>query len=363
MTAPRPLDDEPAPPLPRILQELGMPDAPVRSPERAGVVNRVAIVGPAGAEVVVRCQRAPDAAEFECERWASDAARAAGIPTPRILAVGHLVDAGPADGGDLDAGSADGWAWSVQELVDGTLGEHAADPSAVWRELGRLSRRIARLDLAGAPDGLFSRFGRDLDAAWEQHHAYGLDELAPGDPLVGLGVYRDEDRSRLREILAGIGGTAGGTADGRARGSAGAGAPVEQGLLHGDLALRNVLLDADGQAVLIDWGSVRTGPVPLQETVHLLGVEDGDPGADGIRAFLTGFAGDEGGAGDTGDAGDAGDAGVDALLAQARALQVLETLDLVRWALDRAPAQIDQRARTARALVGRVLARGAGPLG
>lgn len=371
----------PAPPVGRILRSLGLPAAPLREPDWPGEVNRVAVAGPAGQQVVVRCQRsdAPGAevlAEFERERWASDAARAVGIPTPRILAVGHL----------------DGWAYSVQELVTGTLGEHAPDDGPLWRELGRLTHQVSRIDLADAPDGLFSRFGRDLDVAWRQHLEYGLAELAPGDPLVDLGVYRDADRERLREILLSIRAAAGdgvgaasgdgdvaaaGDAAGAAAGDgdgAAVDAPLRQGLLHGDLALRNLLITDDGEVVLIDWGSVRTGPVPLQEVVHLLGMEDWiataegrkyegrGPGEQGIRAFLEGYLDAQADEPEPqephsgqGSFRPPAPERVDRLLEQARALQMLETIDLVRWAIDQAPDQVEQRAHVARDLVARVL--------
>jgi hypothetical protein len=77
---------------------------------------------------------------FDVEQWCSRAAAEAGIATPATLARAQVR----------------GHSVIVQEFVP------------------------------GAPAGLFSRFGRDLDAAWIQHIDYNLEALTPGNPPCSL---------------------------------------------------------------------------------------------------------------------------------------------------------------------------------
>ncbi|MFP3393791.1 phosphotransferase, partial [Brevibacillus sp. SIMBA_076] len=88
-----------------------------------------------------------------------------------------------------------------------------------------------------APGALFSRFGRDLPAAWEEHLSYNVSALADDDALIALGVYAPGQLGRLRGILRSL-----------------RDVPFSFGLCHGDLAPRN-LIEREGGEVLIDWGA------------------------------------------------------------------------------------------------------------
>lgn len=142
--------------------------------------------------------------------------------------------------------------YSVQEAVEGDSAErHRGDD--LWRFLGESARKIANIDVRSAPEVSFSRFGRDLDAAWRSHVFYNLDQLTLADPLIPLGAYDADELRVLRAMVSSI-----------ARHN------FDQGLVHSDLALRNVILPTVGEPVLIDWGSARTGPVPHVNLINLL---------------------------------------------------------------------------------------------
>ncbi|NQX26429.1 phosphotransferase [Microbacteriaceae bacterium VKM Ac-2854] len=238
-----------------------------------GVENHVHRVRGPGLDAVLRTPVDPACADtYPLEAWAIGAARAAGVPSPPVLALGERVLV-------LEY-------WAPQgELTD------------PWRRLGALAAAVARIPLDSAPDALFSRFGRDLPAAWRAHVRYNVAALTPDDPL--LGAYPAADRERLRELIAPL-----------------AFAPFAHGLAHGDLAPRNLIPRAAAPA-LIDWGAASTGPAPWTELQRVY--QEQPP--DALAAFAVG-------AGVTLDSD---------ILALLHRLTVLRSLDLARWAREHRP--------------------------
>ncbi|WP_399540473.1 hypothetical protein [uncultured Frigoribacterium sp.] len=287
-------------------------------------------------DVVVRTPRdltgsAPDT--YPAERWAAEHAARHGVPTPPVLAYEPEFGEAPL---------------MIVEHVTSLPSER--DP---WRDLGRLAAALAEVplgaraaavvgddaDLSGpdvtvpdltvpevtVPDALLTRFGRDLPEAWRRHLRYGLDSLVPGDRLLGLGVYAERQRGPLRAALEQL---AVESADWR------------HGLVHGDLAPRNLVPRGADDPVLIDWGSARTGPVPWLELdrVHRWSALDGIVGADELRRFADGLGVD-----------------LDDSLPTLRRLALLHHLDLVRWALERRPDRLAREVEEARRAIARCL--------
>ena len=186
------------------------------------------------------------------------------------------------------------------------LGPDSVSGRHLWQVLGRYARKIHEFPITDhAPDSLFTRFGRDMPAAWRAHLAYHLAALTRADRLIALGVYPAEDQPRLRQLMLRLVDT-----------------PMRFGLSHGDLAARNVLVRPDRELVLIDWGSAACGPVPYTDLLTLLRdhEQNSDPSTDELVAFADGH-------------------GLDlvALMPTLDAIRKLTALDLVRWALDRRP--------------------------
>ncbi len=253
----------------------------------AGVVNHVLRVQGPGTDWVVRTPvdpREPD--EFPVERWATARASEVGIPSPRVVTTG----------------SYDGRPYLVWEHVAETPGL----PGSVWRWLGRYAALAGEIPCHDAPDGVFSRFGRDLPRAWRRHLDYNLGELGAGDRLLADGVYATADLPVLRGLVDGLGEV-----------------ELRFGLAHGDLAPRNLLTRGPtAPPLLIDWGSATTGPTPwtdLQRVHQWVG--------EGLvtRAQLAELS---------------AAAGLPLIPATERvlvAMSVLQHLDVARWALDQRP--------------------------
>lgn len=113
---------------------------------------------------------------------------------------------------------------------------------------------------------------------------------------------------------------------------------LRHGLVHGDLALHNLLVPPEPSAspVLLDWGSASTGPLPHLDVVLLLRNRDerANPTDTEIAHFLEGY-GRHG----------------PVLAAEIQEVRLLQALDLTRWALAHAPVRVAQTVVTARAVV------------
>ncbi|MCU1447695.1 aminoglycoside phosphotransferase family protein [Cryobacterium sp.] len=261
---------------------------PVAVTPLGGVVNEVFRVRGAGFDWVVRFPADPERRnEFPVEEWAMRAARQAGIPVPDVVGSGRLDDR----------------PYLVLQYCEPAV-DGLADP---WTWLGRYARSVGRLPLAGAPEAVFSRFGRDLPAAWQAHVAYNLDSLGADDPLRRDGAYAVEHRPALRALLAEL-----------------QAEPFDFGLAHGDLAPRNLIAPARPAApVLLDWGAAGTGPAPWTDLqrVYQSAVHDRTI----TPAALADFA------------AAAGTPMTEATERVLLALTVLRFLDLARWARERRP--------------------------
>ncbi|SDB89262.1 Ser/Thr protein kinase RdoA involved in Cpx stress response, MazF antagonist [Sanguibacter gelidistatuariae] len=289
----------------RIMALHGLPASPTAASPIPGVENEVTMVGPSRDRYVVRWPRDLAGGDFTAEIWAADRARACGVPTPEVVAAGIL----------------DKVSYSVHRYVEGRDGGSVRSPD-LWRTVGGYAAAIATVPLdAAAPDSLFSRFGRDLRAAWQAHLAYNLDALDDSDPLVALGVYTRSEQSRIRSAVEEL-----------VREPQGS--PLRHGLLHGDLALRNVVVPDDGPPVLIDWGSATTGPVPYTDLLHLLRARetDGAPDDAELEAFADGYG-----------------VNLTAIRPQLESLRLLAAVDLVRWARDRRPDRLEATIAAVRA--------------
>lgn len=277
----------------------------------AGVVNHVFVVRSGVRSWVVRFAIDPARVDMTgAEAWALRQAAAHGIPSPQVIGSGWL----------------DGVPYLVQTFVPGVSATEGRQVE-LWRTLGRYARIVQTIPLSpDAPDALFSRFGRNLPAAWDAHVRYNLGELAPTDPLIDLGVYL---RSRQGEIARRI-------QDLRSGG-------LTFGLNHGDLCLENLLLpEGGGPPVLVDWGSASAGPSPIADLVILLAKHRaGDLDDAELAAFADGFG-----------------VPLRELMYGIDDITLLAALDLVRWALANRPDLVHGIVTSSTREVTRLLGRG-----
>ena len=283
-----------------IAEENGLAPIGVEPIVDRGSVNHVFLVRTSGRSYVVRFARDPRRQDsYAVEAWCLARAAAVGIPSPVLVARGVL--------GQVP--------YLVQTFVDGAPGPTGG--LAEWRTLGRYARLIHAIPVTeDAPAGLFSRFGRDLPAAWRAHLDYNLDQLGPSDELIGLGVYSPDELPRLREVLLRLRSLRPGF-----------------GLTHGDLTLRNLLLPEGGAPVLLDWDTAAAGPTPYGDLLSLVRMqqEENDPDAAALAAFADGYS-----------------LRLPELLPTLHDQLVLGQLDLVRWAREQRPDLVADTVAAAR---------------
>lgn len=259
-----------------------------------GNQNHVVRVRSVDDDVVVRFARHPEhfGDPFDVEAWCLLAAARSGVRTSELVARGWL----------------EGLSYLVTSYVPG----EPAVPEDLegWEAVGTFASALSSISTHDAPDALFSRFGRDLDEAWEKHLAYNFASIEPDDPLISLGVYPRSRRREMQDVVDSV----------SAR-------KLPQGLIHGDAAHRNLVRD-DGVYTVIDWGAASVGPVMWGDLEviyrwHLVGDEESPVSTAAWEHVL-------------------GAAGLSRAEAEpvVRDLAALHALDLVRWAIDKRPDRL-----------------------
>jgi len=221
-----------------------------------GLNNQVYRVETKGKAHVVRLHTELDKlADYRKEDWAMGQARAAGVPTARVLEVG-LEDDRP---------------FMILEEANGIPATHWSDSAGVLRELGKYTARIHRIRSQGFGRAVGSTGpGQDLWPRWAEF----LDQELRVDERVrlleGLRVLPDPARRELHATLQQMRGW-------KRR-------PVLQ---HGDLRLKNVIVSPkDGRIVaLLDWENCLSAPPPYWD----LAIALHDLGPDDKEAFLEGY--------------------------------------------------------------------------
>jgi aminoglycoside phosphotransferase (APT) family kinase protein len=205
---------------------------------------------------VVRLHSDPNKlADYRKEEWAMDQARAAGVPTPRVLEIGVERD----------------HPFMILEEVRGIPATHWSDSAGVLRELGRYATRIHGVRSHG--------FGRAIGSAgqgrqlWPRWAEFLDNELRVDERLrmlESMHVLSDPARQALYSIVQHM-----------------RGCKRRPALQHGDLRLKNVIVSPDdGHIVaLLDWEDCVSAPPPYWD----LAIALHDLGPDDKEAFLEGY--------------------------------------------------------------------------
>lgn len=273
-----------------------------------GSVNDIFVVETTRSQFVVRVNEEASQAQFKKEAWCITQATAVGIPGPRVLAVG----------------TRDGHAYMLQTYVAGENGaDTPAHATSIWRTLGSYARLLHGIATDGFGETLFPDQHGVFTDSWARFLAYNIDSLTPDDPLVALGVMT---LAQAREIEAVF-------HDLRTK-------PFHFALNHGDLALRNTLVERGGTITLLDWGCAEAHIVPHFD-LNEIRRSSLAPSTPDFAAFLEGYG--------------LSSAEFRAMLPDLDSLAVLRAFDKLRWALDRKPEQAPAFVRTARQAVQRRL--------
>jgi hygromycin-B 4-O-kinase len=227
----------------------GAPARRIRA-QGGGLTNSVFLVDGIEGSFVIRMDPSIEKlAEYRKERWAIDHARRLDIPAPRVIAVG----ATPA-----------GISWMLSRRVPGRPASERVDTQPVLRQLGQYVRKLH--------DTTLDRFGNARDAAtegqsWGEFLQREFALATRLEQLQSLGFIDGAGALRVAEVVQRLG------------------AGREPRLNHGDLRLKNVLVDEAGRiSAIIDWEFALAAPAPewdLALALHDLSVDEKDAFVDG----------------------------------------------------------------------------------
>ena len=291
---------------------LNEPPVKVTPQVGKGRVNKVFIVEAVNNKVVIRMSDGGEAFdEYTKEAWCIQQATARGIPGPSVISVGRC----------------EGSSYIIQSYIAGDNGKDSPVPKlSIWRELGKYARLIHSIGVPGF--GLrFSEITRgDGRKSWLRYLEYNIESLTENDPLIKLKVITRLQSKLIRDLLANL----------RKR-------EFTFGLNHGDLSLRNTIVDKRGRVNLLDWGSAEAGIVPHHDLIELLRMSmlEGDPDDAQIRAFLDGYG--------------ISPAEFKRMMPEIESLTVLRAFDELRWAIDCNVEGLDRFVSNARGCVSYLL--------
>jgi len=282
-----------------------------------GITNQVCAVETASRKVVVRMNNKETYPNYMKEKWCIEQAATVGIPGPEVLSIGVVDDT----------------AYTIQTYISGDNGADSPFPRAeLWRQLGEYARRISSIPVIGYGENLLDPVHGEFhspphagsDGSWVGYVQYNINSLTESDPLLELGVTTWIASQKVRTLFEYL----------KQRN-------FRFGLNHGDLSLKNTIVNQAGRVILLDWDNAGVRAVPHGAVVQLmqyqlLGLEEG-PSDDEFQVFLDGYG--------------IGEQDV----AEARHLLLLNTFDNLRWAIDRSPDLIESYAALAKQVVDMII--------
>ena len=270
---------------------LGEPPVGVTPLLGKGSVNKVFVVETSTRKVVVRMSdRGGAFDEYTKEAWCIEHAAARGVPVPSVIGVGRR----------------EGHSYIVLTYIDGDEGRESAAPRpGIWRELGKYAKLIHSIRVPGFGLRLSEMTRGDARESWLRHLEYNIESLNGDDPLIELQVLTRPQTKLARDVFAGL-----------------RGREFTFGLNHGDISLKNTVVDARGRVSLLDWGSAEAAAVPHHDLIEMLkmNMTEGDPGGGDIRAFLEGYG--------------ISAAELERMMPELDGLLLLRAFDKLRWAID-----------------------------
>ena len=277
-----------------------------------GSVNKVFIVEATNIKLVVRLGEDDDSLdEYKKEAWCIKKAAAKGVPVATVFDVGVI----------------EGHGFMIQTHIAGYEGR--ANPhrqSDIWHQLGKYARLIHSIEVAGFGLKLSDLTQGDSRESWLEYLNYNIDSLHEHDEFIKLKVVTPSQASVIRAILEDLKRQV-----------------FKFGLNHGDLSLKNVIVDESGKVSLIDWGSAEASMVPHHDLIQMLKMNmlENDPDAAAIHSFLDGYG--------------ISQSEFAQMMPTLESLLLLRAVDKLRWAIDQRVENLERFVTHARQALARKL--------
>lgn len=256
-----------------------------------GFVNKVFLVETPGAKYILRMNSVDSLDEYEKEFWVTNQAIAKNIPTPKILKIGVL----------------DAQAFSIQEYVSGIEGrDFSSDKKFIWKRLGEYAKQIHTINVGGFGLDFRDMTSGDSQKSWLRYLNYNIESLNETDELLRLKVISKTQSTTIRRRFENL----------QSR-------DFTFGLNHGDLSLKNTIVDEFENIHLLDWGSSEASIVPHHDLIQLMKVnlQENNPDDSEIKEFFKGYGIAENQSKE--------------MLSDLNILLILRAFDKLRWAIDR----------------------------
>lgn len=270
-----------------------------------GAVNEVFLVKTENSPYIVRMNDAKRAYSiFEKECWCMEQAGLLGIPGPEVISIGTYREV----------------AYMVLTFVEGTHGEDTDfEKGEVWRKLGEYARIFHSIKVAGFGEhivdlekGIFAERKHDnFDGTWSGFIKYNVDSLTEDDELVKQNILTKKQSMAIKERFECLYGKS-----------------FQFGLIHGDLSLKNTIVNDGGNVTLLDWGSAQVTIVPHYEIIELIRsqIDQGYPSDLELEEFLKGYGFSK--------------SDYFGIKEDMNTLLLLRSIDKLRWALECSPNDI-----------------------
>ena len=226
--------------------------------------------------------------EYKKEAWCIGKSHQLQIPVSKVFEVGQWDDR----------------AYMIQSYVEGFI-PSGAQTLPVWEKLGEYAQKIHSIAVTGWGENLTEE--GVFDASWEKYVQYNINSLNGNDPLIAMDILTGRLSKEIKSLFERV----------QAQ-------KFKFGLCHGDIALRNTLVNSEGIIYLLDWGCARAEVVPHYDINEILLSSKPDESA--LQAFLAGYGISQGEFED--------------MKADLNVLLLLHKVDTLRWAIDKKPEEI-----------------------
>lgn len=260
-----------------------------------GFVNEIYVLTTNSSKYVLRIDPNETTLDrFQKEAWCMDAAEKAGIPVSRTLGLG-IQEMHP---------------YMLLSYVEGEEVE-AENRKPIWSKLGEYAQKIHAIEVSGFGERMQS--SGSFNGSWPDYLEYNISSLNNEDKLLALGIISESQSERLKNTFLQLKNTT-----------------FNFGLIHDDLSLKNTILGSDENVYLLDWGSARVDVIPHMDFAEVLH-SSLDEDSQEFSLFLENYGMNK--------------EKFEKIKADIHRLELLRFTDKVRWAIDRKPELIDQKAK------------------
>ena len=228
--------------------------------ERRGHVNKVFRVETSDTKLLIRVRNESIAFdEYRKEAWCIDKAASLNVPVATVLEVGVFDD----------------HPYMIQPFIPGDEGRDSSFPrNDIWKQLGKYARLIHSVQVAGFGLTYSNLTQGNAQASWLEYLPYNIESLNEDDELLRRNVLTQPQSKIIGHIFEELEGQS-----------------FTFGLNHGDLSVKNVIVDESGKVTLLDWGSAEASMVPHHDLIQLLKMNmlENDPDDGEIHSFLEGY--------------------------------------------------------------------------